>query len=103
MTAARCTFRAWVNLFYPIFHLIPSTLILTIHFYLQLHNLCTIVRLNKKIYDARRFERGGFRHEDLFFTDGSTPNDDIVDRSVQIQKSPDNRTMLHTTLLFTQN
>jgi cell division cycle 14 len=48
--------------------------------YFKLHRLSTIVRLNKKIYDGKRFERGGFRHEELFFIDGSTPTDDILQR-----------------------
>ncbi len=57
--------------------------------YFKFHRLSTIVRLNKKIYDGRRFVKGGFRHEDLFFTDGSTPNDAIVHKFLQIcEESP---------------
>lgn len=52
--------------------------------YFRLHNVTTIVRLNKKIYEARRFSRAGFCHEDLFFIDGSTPTDDIVDKFLEI-------------------
>jgi hypothetical protein len=44
----------------------------------------TIVRLNKKIYDAKRFTKGGFQHEDLFFTDGSTPSDEILRQFLDI-------------------
>ena len=38
-----------------------------------------IIRLNEKWYDKRRFEQFGFKHNDLFFVDGSTPSMDIVD------------------------
>ena len=51
--------------------------------YFRLHNVTTIVRLNKKIYDAKRFSRAGFRHEDLFFIDGSTPSDDIMFKFIE--------------------
>jgi cell division cycle 14 len=39
-----------------------------------------IVRLNKRLYDRRRFTEGGFRHHELFFPDGSCPTPAIVDR-----------------------
>jgi len=35
--------------------------------YFQKHNVTTIIRLNKKLYDAKRFKNGGFNHYDLFF------------------------------------
>jgi len=53
--------------------------------YFKLHKVSTIVRLNKKIYDAKRFTRGGFQHVDLFFTDGSTPSDDILARFLDVR------------------
>ncbi|KAI1289883.1 Dual specificity protein phosphatase CDC14A [Halotydeus destructor] len=46
--------------------------------YFRRNGVSTVVRLNKKIYDARRFTENGFDHRDLFFIDGSTPSDDIV-------------------------
>ena len=52
--------------------------------YFRLHKVSTIVRLNKKIYDGKRFVRGGFQHEDLFFTDGSTPSDEILAKFIHI-------------------
>jgi len=42
------------------------------------------VRLNKRIYDAKRFVKGGFHHVDLFFVDGSTPSDDILARFLEV-------------------
>ncbi|KAG7265128.1 hypothetical protein CRUP_032128 [Coryphaenoides rupestris] len=35
--------------------------------YFRKHGVTTIVRLNKKMYDARRFTDCGFEHHDLFF------------------------------------
>ena len=46
--------------------------------YFRKNNVTTIVRLNKRIYDAKRFTDAGFEHKDLFFVDGSTPGSNIV-------------------------
>ena len=43
--------------------------------------MTTIVRLNKRLYDPKKFTDNGFDHRDLFFVDGSTPSDSIM-RSV---------------------
>jgi len=57
--------------------------------YFRLHNVTCIIRLNKKIYDSKRFSNAGFQHEDLFFIDGSTPPDSIVKRFLEIcEKTP---------------
>ena len=52
--------------------------------YFRKHNVTTIVRLNKKIYDARRFTDAGFDHVDMFFIDGSTPSDSILQRFIDL-------------------
>uniref|UniRef100_A0A8C9NF93 Cell division cycle 14A n=1 Tax=Serinus canaria TaxID=9135 RepID=A0A8C9NF93_SERCA len=52
--------------------------------YFKKHNITTIIRLNKKIYEAKRFTDAGFEHYDLFFIDGSTPSDSIVQRFLNI-------------------
>eukprot|EP00756_Hemistasia_phaeocysticola_P017278 Hpha_TRINITY_DN15528_c1_g3::TRINITY_DN15528_c1_g3_i1::g.104797::m.104797/K06639/CDC14; cell division cycle 14 len=44
----------------------------------------TIVRLNKPTYDRSLFLRNGFRHVDLFFSDGSTPPPEIVDEFLDL-------------------
>ncbi|CAF0902382.1 unnamed protein product, partial [Didymodactylos carnosus] len=54
--------------------------------YFRKRMVTTIVRLNKKIYDAKRFQDAGFEHYDLFFTDGSTPNNTIILRFLQISE-----------------
>lgn len=39
-----------------------------------------VVRLNKRLYDRRRFTEGGFRHHEIFFPDGSCPTPQLVER-----------------------
>lgn len=55
--------------------------------YFRTHNVTTIIRLNKKIYDAHRFSDNGFTHRDLFFVDGSTPSDSIMRQFLEIAES----------------
>ncbi|XP_065070297.1 dual specificity protein phosphatase CDC14A-like isoform X2 [Rhopilema esculentum] len=52
--------------------------------YFRKHNIRTVIRLNKKMYDARRFSEAGFDHYDLFFVDGSIPSDAIVRKFLAI-------------------
>uniref|UniRef100_A0A3P9JR36 Cell division cycle 14A n=1 Tax=Oryzias latipes TaxID=8090 RepID=A0A3P9JR36_ORYLA len=63
--------------------------------YFRKHNVTTIIRLNKKIYDAKRFTDAGFDHYDLFFVDGSTPNDIIVRRFLHICESTQGAVAVH--------
>jgi len=39
------------------------------------------------MYDARRFTDAGFVHNDLFFMDGSTPSDHIVQHFLDLCES----------------
>jgi cell division cycle 14 len=52
--------------------------------YFRTKNVTSIIRLNKKIYDAKKFTDAGFEHHDLFFIDGSTPSDEIVLRFIDV-------------------
>uniref|UniRef100_A0A9J8ASF6 Cell division cycle 14Ab n=1 Tax=Cyprinus carpio carpio TaxID=630221 RepID=A0A9J8ASF6_CYPCA len=63
--------------------------------YFRKHNVTTIVRLNKKIYDAKRFTDAGFDHYDLFFVDGSTPSDVITRRFLHVCESTDGAVAVH--------
>lgn len=38
-----------------------------------------VIRLNEAKYDKKYFIENGIAHNDLFFIDGSTPPDNIVD------------------------
>ncbi|XP_060787828.1 dual specificity protein phosphatase CDC14B isoform X8 [Neoarius graeffei] len=63
--------------------------------YFRKHNITTVIRLNKKMYDAKRFTDMGFDHHDLFFVDGSTPNDAIVTKFMNICESVDGAIAVH--------
>lgn len=63
--------------------------------YFRKHNVTTIVRLNKKIYDAKRFTDAGFDHYDLFFVDGSTPSDIITRRFLHVCESTGGAVAVH--------
>ncbi len=63
--------------------------------YFRKHNVKCIVRLNKKIYDAKRFIDCGFQHYDLFFIDGSTPSDLIVKKFLDIAEQTDGALAVH--------
>ncbi|XP_036442105.1 dual specificity protein phosphatase CDC14AB isoform X4 [Colossoma macropomum] len=63
--------------------------------YFRKHNITTIIRLNKKIYDAKRFTDAGFDHYDLFFVDGSTPSDVIARRFLHVCESTDGAVAVH--------
>uniref|UniRef100_A0A673US65 protein-tyrosine-phosphatase n=1 Tax=Suricata suricatta TaxID=37032 RepID=A0A673US65_SURSU len=63
--------------------------------YFKKHNVTAVVRLNKKIYEAKRFTDAGFEHHDLFFIDGSTPSDTIVRRFLNICENTDGAIAVH--------
>ncbi|NWQ73049.1 CC14A phosphatase, partial [Columbina picui] len=63
--------------------------------YFKKHNVTSIIRLNKKIYEAKRFTDAGFEHFDLFFVDGSTPSDSIVQRFLNICENADGAVAVH--------
>ena len=60
---------------------------LTPQFYLPIwkkFGVTTIIRLNKKCYDKRVWTNQGYEHFDLYFTDGTTPNDSIIQKFLEI-------------------
>ncbi|XP_040896997.1 dual specificity protein phosphatase CDC14AB isoform X3 [Toxotes jaculatrix] len=63
--------------------------------YFRKHNVTTVIRLNKKIYDSKRFTDAGFDHYELFFLDGSTPSDMITRRFLHICESTDGAVAVH--------
>lgn len=63
--------------------------------YFKNHNVTTIIRLNKKMYDAKRFTDAGFDHHDLFFADGSTPTDTIVKEFLDICENAEGAIAVH--------
>lgn len=69
--------------------------------YFKKHNVTSIIRLNKKIYEAKRFTDAGFEHYDLFFIDGSTPSDSIVQRFLNICENADGAIAVHCKGMYT--
>ncbi|KAK0170166.1 hypothetical protein PV328_010763 [Microctonus aethiopoides] len=63
--------------------------------YFRLNNVTTIIRLNKKIYEAAQFINAGFDHKDLFFRDGSTPTDEIVQEFLNISENTNGAIAVH--------
>jgi cell division cycle 14 len=43
-----------------------------------------VVRLNEPTYQPNAFIQAGINHYDLFFQDGSTPSDEIIQQFLQI-------------------
>ena len=47
-------------------------------------NVTRVIRLNDEKYDRNHFLQAGIDHNDLFFIDGSTPPDNIVERFMEV-------------------
>ena len=45
-----------------------------------------VVRLNEAKYERTKFTKAGIAHTDMFFIDGSTPSDAIVDKFLQVSE-----------------
>ena len=63
--------------------------------YFRENNVTTIVRLNNKLYDASKFTKEGFTHVDLFFIDGSTPSDDLVNKFLTVSETSSGAVAVH--------
>ncbi|XP_073347630.1 dual specificity protein phosphatase CDC14AB-like [Pagrus major] len=63
--------------------------------YFHQNNVTDVVRLNRKLYEGRRFEDAGFEHHDLFFLDGTTPSDLICRRFLHVCESTDGAVAVH--------
>ncbi|CAD6195718.1 unnamed protein product [Caenorhabditis auriculariae] len=63
--------------------------------YFNSHGISTIVRLNVKVYEAKDFTDAGFDHVDLFFVDGSTPSDEIVQKFIDVVDNAEGGVAVH--------
>ncbi|KAG7201960.1 hypothetical protein KM043_004664 [Ampulex compressa] len=63
--------------------------------YFRRNNVTTIIRLNKKMYDASSFTEAGFDHKDLFFVDGSTPTESITRQFLKIVENAKGAVAVH--------
>lgn len=52
------------------------------------------------MYDAKRFTDARFEHYDLFFVDGSTPNDAIVKKFLNISENAEGVIAIHCKGIF---
>lgn len=57
--------------------------------YFKKHRVTAVVRLNENLYDSNDFRKVGLHHHELFFPDGSTPSQNIVDKFVGICEEVD--------------
>lgn len=48
------------------------------------HNVSDVIRLNNKVYEAKRFTNVGIKHHDLYYVDGSVPTDAILRRFLHV-------------------
>ena len=55
--------------------------------YMLQNNIKTIIRLNNKTYDKRKFVEAGIDHIELYFPDGTTPPDGILKKFLEICES----------------
>ncbi|KAM7378745.1 hypothetical protein PAMP_004344 [Pampus punctatissimus] len=63
--------------------------------YFRQNDVTAVVRLNRKLYEGRRFEDVGFEHHDLFFLDGTTPSDLIIRRFLHVCESTEGAVAVH--------
>jgi cell division cycle 14 len=57
--------------------------------------ITTVVRLNQKIYEREQFIRKGFKHLDLYFIDGTTPDSKIVNKFLEEAESEEGGIAIH--------
>ena len=63
--------------------------------YFKRNNVTAVIRLNSKLYEASRFTTAGIAHYDLFFADGGTPNNDLVQRFLTICENTEGAIAVH--------
>ncbi|DBB04022.1 TPA: hypothetical protein ACH3X1_013082 [Trebouxia sp. C0004] len=63
--------------------------------YFRQRGVSAVVRLNKPMYDAKRFTDAGFRHYELYFPDGSCPPDTITARFLEIAEREGGALAIH--------
>ena len=54
-----------------------------------------VVRLNKPAYDKKIFEKNGISHRDLYFMDGTTPSEDIVEHFLDLVENEKGGVAVH--------
>mmetsp|Transcript_16258 Transcript_16258/g.26820 ORF Transcript_16258/g.26820 Transcript_16258/m.26820 type:complete len:540 (+) Transcript_16258:141-1760(+) len=63
--------------------------------YFRKTGVTTIIRLNKKCYDRKKFVDAGFKHYELYFVDGGTPSETILKRFLEICETESGGVAVH--------
>ncbi|KAK9810687.1 hypothetical protein WJX73_010715 [Symbiochloris irregularis] len=63
--------------------------------YFRSRNVTGIVRLNNKVYESNRFTNGGFNHYELYFPDGTTPSEAILNMFLRVAESEPGALAVH--------
>ena len=59
-----------------------------------------VLRLNKASYDAERFRKHNIKHEDMYFLDGSTPKDTIVNKFLELCEKEKGKVAVHCKVII---
>eukprot|EP00331_Platyophrya_macrostoma_P015792 CAMPEP_0176471344 /NCGR_PEP_ID=MMETSP0127-20121128/41078_1 /TAXON_ID=938130 /ORGANISM="Platyophrya macrostoma, Strain WH" /LENGTH=426 /DNA_ID=CAMNT_0017865977 /DNA_START=20 /DNA_END=1300 /DNA_ORIENTATION=- len=54
-----------------------------------------VIRLNKKEYDREKFIKNGIKHTELYFLDGSTPSDEIIEEFLRVTEEEKGAVAVH--------
>ena len=63
--------------------------------YYHKRNVRHVVRLNKKMYDRRRFTNAGIAHHDMYFPDGTCPSEAILRRFLELADTEEGAFAVH--------
>jgi cell division cycle 14 len=63
--------------------------------YFKKNNVQHVIRLNKKYYDASRFTNQGIGHTEIYFLDGSTPSDHLLQKFIKVCESVPGAVAVH--------
>eukprot|EP00775_Hariotina_reticulata_P004251 gene4251-4502_t len=63
--------------------------------YYKKRGVQAVVRLNKKVYERKRFLDGGFQHHELYFPDGSCPSQEILLKFLAIAETTPGALAVH--------
>jgi len=58
-------------------------------------NIGLVVRLNKITYDKKQFEKNKIKHMDLYFIDGSTPSEEIIETFIEASEKEKGAVAVH--------
>jgi len=65
------------------------------HDYFHRRGVSAVIRLNKRVYDRRRFTDAGFRHYEMYFPDGTCPTEAIMRRFLSTVESEPGAVAVH--------